>query len=131
MTGLNAVSAQEMDSYSQAMIDGIANYRGDRETESRCLHAVAMLDAAIDDRLADFRKYAPAPDTLEGVSVIAVLQRAGAPDGDSRQCEALVISGGQNEPRDAIAGAIWALLANSGQLALSGWRKPWLGPCLR
>ncbi|MGB1357087.1 MAG: cytochrome P450, partial [Candidatus Puniceispirillaceae bacterium] len=30
----------------------------------------------------------------------------------------LVISGGQNEPRDAIAGAIWALLTHPAQLAL-------------
>ena len=139
MTGLNAVSAQEMDSYSQAMIDGIANYGGDPETESRCLHAVAMLDAAIDDRLADFRKCAPAPDTLEGVSVIAVLQRAGAPDEEIRANVKLVISGGQNEPRDAIAGAIWALLATPGQLALLmegslGWDRAfdeyvrWMAP---
>ena len=108
ITGLNAVSAREMDAYSQAMIDGIANYGGDPEIESRCLHAVAILDAAIDDRLADFRKCAPDPETLEGVSVIAVLQRAGAPDEEIRANVKLVISGGQNEPRDAIAGAIWA-----------------------
>ena len=31
----------------------------------------------------------------------------------------LTISGGQNEPRDAIAGAIWALLQHPEQLALA------------
>ena len=139
ITGLNAVSAQEMDACSQAMIDGIANYAGNPETESRCLHAVAMLDAAIDDRLTDFRKRAPDPESLEGVSVIAVLQRAGAPDEEIRANVKLVISGGQNEPRDAMAGTIWALLANPGQLALLtegslGWGRAfdeyvrWMAP---
>jgi cytochrome P450 len=38
----------------------------------------------------------------------------------------LAISGGQNEPRDAIAGTVWALLTHPGQLALvrdgnAGW----------
>ena len=139
ITGLNAVSAREMDAYSQAMIDGIANYGGDAETEARCMHAVAMLDAAIDDRLADFGKCAPDPESLEGVSVIAVLQRAGARDEEIRANVKLVISGGQNEPRDAIAGAIWALLANPDQLALLmegslGWDRAfdeyvrWMAP---
>ena len=139
ITGLNAVSAREMDAYSQAMIDGIANYGGDPEIESRCLHAVAILDAAIDDRLADFRKRAPDPEVLEGVSVIAVLQRAGAPDEEIRANVKLVISGGQNEPRDAIAGAVWALLENPDQLALLmegslGWDRAfdeyvrWMAP---
>jgi len=118
ITGLNAVSAREMDAYSQAMIDGIANYGGNAETESRCLHAVAILDAAIDDRLAEFRNRVPDPGSLEGTSVIAVLQRAGAPDDEIRANVKLVISGGQNEPRDAIAGAVWALLKNPDQLAL-------------
>ena len=139
ITGLNAVSAREMDAYSQAMIDGIANYGGDPETESRCLHAVAILDAAIDDRLADFMKRVPDPGTLEGTSVIAVLQRAGAPDDEIRANVKLVISGGQNEPRDAIAGAVWALLKNPDQLALLmegslGWDRAfdeyvrWMAP---
>ena len=139
ITGLNAVSAHEMDAYSQAMIDGIANYGGDHEIESRCLHAVAILDAAIDDRLADFRKRAPDPEALEGVSVIAVLQCAGAPDEEIRANVKLVISGGQNEPRDAIAGAVWALLENPDQLALLmegslGWDRAfdeyvrWMAP---
>ena len=30
----------------------------------------------------------------------------------------LAISGGQNEPRDAIAGAVWALLSHPGQLSM-------------
>ncbi|MGB1871995.1 MAG: cytochrome P450 [Candidatus Puniceispirillaceae bacterium] len=118
ITGLATVSAQEMDAHSQAMIDGIANYAGDPAIESRCRHAVASLDAAIDETLAGFAQNRPDPDSPEGVSVIAVLQRAGAPEDEIRANVKLVISGGQNEPRDAIAGAIWALLTHPAQLAL-------------
>ena len=39
----------------------------------------------------------------------------------------LAISGGQNEPRDAIAGTVWALLTHPDQLELArGGQIPWL-----
>jgi hypothetical protein len=39
----------------------------------------------------------------------------------------LAISGGQNEPRDAISGCIWALLTHPDQLArVRAGRSPWL-----
>ena len=118
ITGLANVSPSEMDACSQSMIDGIANYAGDPAIEARCREAVARLDAAIDETLAGFALDDPDPDSLAGVSVIAVLQRAGAPLDEIRANVKLVISGGQNEPRDAIAGAIWALLTHPAQLAL-------------
>ena len=40
---------QDMDAWSQAMIDGIANYAGDPAVEARCHAATAGIDAAIDD----------------------------------------------------------------------------------
>ena len=54
--------------------------------------------------------------------------RAGLPEASVRANIKLSISGGQNEPRDAIAGAVWALLAHPDQLArvLRGdvpWRR--------
>ena len=139
ITGLDNVTAREMDSHSQAMIDGIANYGGDPAVESRCVEAVATLDAAIEAKLADFRRHQPDADTIEGVSVIAALQRAGAPATEIRANVKLVISGGQNEPRDAIAGAIWALLSHPEQLAMIrdghvGWDRAfdeyvrWMAP---
>ena len=126
ITGLANVSAQEMDAHSQAMIDGIANYAGDEAVEARCRAAVAALDAAVDETLAGFARQTPDPDSPAGVSVIAVLQRAGAPEDEIRANVKLVISGGQNEPRDAIAGAIWALLTHPAQLAqLLEGAAPW------
>jgi len=117
ITGLDNVTAHEMDAHSQAMIDGISNYAGDADIEARCLGAVAALDAAIGARLDDFAASPPDPHSIDGVSVIAVLQHAGATHDQILANVKLVISGGQNEPRDAIAGAAWALLAHPEQLA--------------
>lgn len=44
------------------------------------------------------------------MSLIAVQCRAGLSDAQLRANVKLAISGGQNEPRDAIAGILWALL---------------------
>ena len=139
ITGLDNVTAHEMDAHSQAMIDGISNYAGDADIEARCLGAVAALDAAIEARLDDFAASPPDPDSIDGVSVIAVLQRAGATHDQILANVKLVISGGQNEPRDAIAGAAWALLTHPDQLAslmdgIVGWDRAfdeyvrWMAP---
>ena len=47
------------------------------------------------------------------------MTHAGMPDEMVRANIKLTISGGQNEPRDAIAGAIWALLEHPDQLELA------------
>jgi cytochrome P450 len=52
ITGLTNITWQEMDAWSQAMIDGIANYTGDQAIEAKCHAATAAIDAAIDDRPA-------------------------------------------------------------------------------
>ena len=111
MTGLTDVTAQDMDAWSQAMIDGIANYAGDEEVEARCHDATAGIDAAIDEMLPVVRA---APDH----SLLSVMTEAGMPPDNVRANIKLTISGGQNEPRDAIAGCVWALLAHPEQLAL-------------
>ena len=42
---------QDMNAWSQGMIDGIANYAGDPAVEARCHAATSGIDAAIDDML--------------------------------------------------------------------------------
>jgi len=118
ITGLSNVTATQMDAYSQAMIDGIANYGGDPAVRQRCVDAVDALDTAINERIAAFSASPPDPDTPTGASIIAVLLRGNAPHDQLRANVKLAISGGQNEPRDAIAGAVWALLAHPEALAL-------------
>jgi len=101
------------------MIDGIANYGGNKEVEARCHAATSGIDAAIDDMIPVVTKH---PNT----SILSVLLAAGQPIESVRANIKLAISGGQNEPRDAISGTIWALLTHPQQLALvrdgkAGW----------
>jgi len=100
-----------MDAWSQAMIEGIANYTGDAAAEARCHAATAGIDAAIDDMLPVVRK---TPDH----SLLSVMNHGGMPEQNVRHNIKLTVSGGQNEPRKAIAGTVWALLTHPGQFAL-------------
>jgi cytochrome P450 len=111
MTGLVQVKFEDLDAWSQAMIDGVANYTGDLLIEARCVSATEAIDLAIDQRLADIRKN---PDA----SLLSVMTQAGMPEEMVKANIKLTISGGQNEPRDAVAGAIWALLEHPDQLEL-------------
>jgi cytochrome P450 len=111
ITGLTNMRYQDMDAWSQAMINGIANYVGDKQVEARCHAATAGIDAAIDDMLPVVKKH-------PNISILSVLLAAGQPIDSIRANVKLAISGGQNEPRDAIAGSVWALLMHPEQLAL-------------
>lgn len=105
MTGLTHVPYSAMDGWSQALIAGIANYAGDTAVEARCRVATTGIDAAIDNVLAGRAR--PDPHSL-----IQVMLAGGMPLENVRHNIKLTISGGQNEPRKAIAGAAWALLTH-------------------
>ena len=109
MTGLKAVRYQDMDAWSQAMMDGISNFRGDPVIEKLCRDATAAIDAAIEDMIP--RAIEEVPDSLLGA-----MSRAGLPIDRIRVNIKLAISGGQNEPRKAVAGTLWALLERTEQL---------------
>ena len=111
MTGLTNMSYAEMDRVSQGMIDGCANYAGDPEVEANCHDCTGSIDRHIDDRMPQLRE---TPDH----SLLSVQMQAGLSDAQIRANVKLAISGGQNEPRDAIAGAAWALLTHPEQLAM-------------
>lgn len=112
ITGLTNMRFEDMNAWSQAMIDGIANYTGDPAVEARCNAATAGIDAAIDDML-------PVLEKTPNQSLLGVMLAAGMPMDSIRANIKLAISGGQNEPRDAIAGTVWALLTHPEQLALA------------
>jgi cytochrome P450 len=111
ITGLTNMRYQDMDAWSQAMIDGIANYTGNKEIEARCHAATAGIDAAIDDMIPVVSKH---PNT----SILSVLLASRQNIDSIRANIKLAISGGQNEPRDAISGTTWALLTHPAQLQL-------------
>src|ERR1700716_80346 len=120
VTGLTNMRYQDMDAWSQAMIDGIANYTGNKEVEARCHAATAGIDAAIDDMIPVLTKHPNA-------SILSVLLAAGMRNESVRANIKLAISGGQNEPRDAISGTIWALLTHPQQLTLvRGGEAKWI-----
>ncbi len=120
VTGLTNIRFSEMDAWSQGMIDGIANYTGDPAIEARCRAATAGIDAAIDDMLPVVRE---APNH----SLLSVMIRGGMPEANVRHNIKLTISGGQNEPRKAIAGTIWVLLTHPEQFArVADGKVEWL-----
>lgn len=111
MTGLTACTPAQLDAWSQAMIDGIANYGGDPDVEARCRAATAEIDSAIDAAL-------PLVVERPDHSLLSVMTASGMPPENVRANIKLTISGGQNEPRDAIAGCAWAILTHPEQLQL-------------
>ena len=103
ITGLRQMTPTKMDEVSQAMIDGCANYLADQKVTQACNLATADIDAHITGMLGEVKAN---PNT----SVLSVLLQAGQPIDDIKANIKLVISGGQNEPRDAIAGTAAAVL---------------------
>jgi cytochrome P450 len=112
ITGLTGMRFEDMDAWSQAMINGIANYAGDPRVEAQCFAATEGIDAAVDDMVPILSR---TPDQ----SLLSVMLAAGMPMESVRANIKLAISGGQNEPRDAVAGTVWALLTHPGQLDLA------------
>ncbi|MEP3637667.1 MAG: cytochrome P450 [Paracoccaceae bacterium] len=111
ITGLRKMIWQEVDQTSQGMVDGCANYAGDTEIEARCHDCTALIDRHIDEMIDVVR------DTPDA-SLLSVQLEAGLSMDQIRANIKLAISGGQNEPRDVIAGVVWALLTHPEQLEL-------------
>ena len=103
VTGLYNMTAAEMDRVSQGMIDGCANYIGDKEVENNCNNCTASIDRHIDEIVEVIRNK---PD----FSLISTMLQGELTREQINANIKLAISGGQNEPRDAIAGCIWAVL---------------------
>jgi cytochrome P450 len=120
ITGLTNMRFEDMNAWSQGMIDGIANYVGDPAVEARCRAATAGIDDAIDDMAPVLRNKADR-------SLLGVMLDCDMPMESIRANIKLAISGGQNEPRDAIAGTVWALLTHPDQLRLlMAGEIPWM-----
>tara|TARA_B100000700_G_scaffold321552_1_gene421029 strand:+ start:161 stop:1327 length:1167 start_codon:yes stop_codon:yes gene_type:complete len=111
VTGLSNMTFTEMDRVSQGMIDGIANISGDPTIEANCHNCTKSIDEHINEILPTIKK---SPNN----TLLSVQYEAGLSEIQNRANIKLAISGGQNEPRDAIAGTVWALLKNKDQLNL-------------
>ncbi len=111
MTGLTNMTPQQMDRASQQMLDAVANYIADPQIDALGFARSTEVDGFIDAQLAALRN---APDP----SILSVLSRAGMARPSIGANVKVIIGGGQNEPRDALAGMVAALLANPDQHAL-------------
>ena len=111
MTGLTNMYWYEMDRVSQGMIDGCSNYHGDPETTARCHDCTAAIERHVDAQMPALRA---SPDR----SLLSVQMQADLSPAQIHANLKLAISGGQNEPGDAIAGAAWAVLHHPQQYAL-------------
>ena len=103
VTGLTNMPAAEMDRVSQGMIDGCSNYTGDSAIESYCNNCTESIDVHINEIVSEINKK---PD----FSMISTMLEGELSATQISANIKLAISGGQNEPRDAIAGCIWAAL---------------------
>ncbi|MDC3170009.1 cytochrome P450 [Paracoccaceae bacterium] len=103
VTGLTNMTAAEMDRVSQGMIDGCSNYSGDSVIETYCNHCTESIDTHINEIVGEINRK---PD----FSMISTMLKGNLSATQISANIKLAISGGQNEPRDAIAGCIWAAL---------------------
>jgi len=83
------------------MIDGVANYTNDKAIEAKCVESTTLIDTCIDEMLKDSAN-------LPSSSILNTLVQSGQAMDSVRANVKLAISGGQNEPRDAIAGTVLA-----------------------
>ena len=116
MTGLTNMADEEMDRTSQGMIDGCSNYIGDPQITANCNNCTNSIDQHITDKLKNRLND-------EDLSLLAVQIKAGLSMPQVRANIKLAISGGQNEPRDAISGAIATILKYPKQLKLVREKK--------
>jgi len=108
VTGLTNMTWQEMDRVSQGMIDGCANYIKDPIVEKNCYDCTRSIDNHIQERMEQGLGSDP--------SLLSVFASVNEKFETISANIKLAISGGQNEPRDAIAGTIATLLQNRQQL---------------
>ena len=108
VTGLTNMTWQEMDRVSQGMIDGCANYIRDSSVEKNCYDCTHSIDNHIQERMEQGLGSDP--------SLLSVFASVNEKFETISANIKLAISGGQNEPRDAIAGTIATLLKNRQQL---------------
>ncbi|PRX51405.1 hypothetical protein B0I33_101559 [Prauserella shujinwangii] len=108
--GFANATQQDLQRWSQTLIDGTGNYADDPDVWAAAERSSREVDEAIDEMLPALRA---APDG----SLLSVLGTSGMPLDALRANVKMTIGGGLNEPRDALATTVWALLSHPEQLA--------------
>ncbi|BCT75351.1 cytochrome P450 [Sinomonas cyclohexanicum] len=107
--GFRNATQEDMQRWSQTLIDGTGNYAEDPEVWARAAASSAQVDAAIDELIPALRAE---PDA----TLLSAVVNAGLPLEAIRANMKMTIGGGLNEPRDVIGTAVWALLSHRDQL---------------
>lgn len=108
--GFRNATQQDLQRWSQTMIDGTGNYADDPEVWAKAAASSAEVDAAIDELV-------PALKAEPDASLLSAVVNAGMPIEAIQANMKMTIGGGLNEPRDVLGTAVWALLSNPEQLA--------------
>ena len=103
VTGLTNMTSIEMDRVSQGMIDGCSNYTDNKEIEENCNNCTKSIDTHINEMIGKIQMNTD-------FSLLSTMLEGNLSAEQISANIKLAISGGQNEPRDAIAGCIWAVL---------------------
>ncbi|WP_434620241.1 cytochrome P450 [Arthrobacter sp. A5] len=108
--GFHNASQEDMQRWSQTMINGTGNYADNPEVWAASEKSYNEVDDAIDEVLPYLRRN---PDTslLSGMTAMPIPLEA------IRANMKMTIGGGLNEPRDVLGVAVWALLTHPQQLA--------------
>lgn len=107
--GFRNATHEDMQRWSQTMIDGTGNYADDAEVWAKSAASSAEVDAAIDELI-------PVLNADPDASLLSAVVNAGLPLESIRANMKMTIGGGLNEPRDVLGTAVWALLSNPDQL---------------
>jgi cytochrome P450 len=108
--GFHNATQADAQRWSQTLIDGTGNYADDPQVWAEARRSSLEVDAAIDEMLPRLRAE---PDA----SLLSQLANTPMPLESLRANLKMTIGGALNEPRDAIATTIWALLSHPDQLA--------------
>lgn len=108
--GFHNATQEDMQRWSQTMIDGTGNYADDPEVWAKSEKSYNEVDDAIDEILPYLRKN-PDSSLLSGMTSMPIPLEA------IRANMKMTIGGGLNEPRDVLGTTVWALLSNPDQLA--------------
>lgn len=114
VTGLHNVTQQDLQRWSQTMIDATGNYADDPEVWAKGEASFNEVDDALDEMLDWHRQH---PDSSL-ISALLALPDYQMPIESIRANLKMTIGGGLNEPRDAIGVASWALLRDPYQRSL-------------
>jgi cytochrome P450 len=116
--GFHNATQEDMQRWSQTLIDATGNYADDPDVWAVAERSSAEVDAAIDEMLPYLRANPEA-------SLLSQLSDMPMPLESLRANLKMTIGGGLNEPRDAIATTTWALLSHPDQLASVLGQKRW------